>query len=191
MRPLRSKLVVVQQKLCLDCQPYFKLHRSTRPQHLRVDAEGTTRPLLICKECELSTRVTEFNNWTPKQREEDPKYPYMEEVKRTIKRQSKGEKWYETGQKMKIALREIKEDIKIEKRELNRVSIIEGDAEGNWTMLDDSKSTMSLATSSTSALATLVLRRAKGMAESLFTTILKCDKMLDATTFAGEQNGDL
>ena len=171
---------------CKDPAPYFKLFRSTRPRHLWVDSEGHSKPLLLCKECELSTRVTEFNNWTPQQRLEDPNYPSMNSVKQTITRQSKGEKWYETGQRMKVALREIKEDLKIEKRGINRASLIE-EPEDHWTVVDDRKSTMSLASSSRSERTTLVLRRAKGMAEALFSAILTCDKMLDSVAYAGEQ----
>jgi len=158
---------------CKDPAPYFKLFRSNRPQHLWVDSEGNSKPRLLCRECELSTRVTEFNTWSPQQRLEDPQCPYMNSVKHTIKRQSKGEKWYETGQKMKVALREIREDAKIEKREISRVTLVEVDElEDYWTVVedckDDSKSTLSIASSSRAERATMVLRRANGMAESSF-----------------------
>ena len=99
--------------------------------------------------------------------------PVHELCEHAIKRQSKGEMWYETGQKMKVALREIKEDAKIEKREINRATLVEVDEpEDYWTVVDDCKddckSTLSIASSSRADRATLVLRRAKGMAESLF-----------------------
>ena len=64
----------------------------------------------------------------------------MDAVNKTVKRQSKGEQWYQTGVAMKGARDEIKEEYRLDKIEFNKVQVLGATS--------DVTSVVSLATSS-------------------------------------------
>jgi hypothetical protein len=168
--------------LCRTEERYFKLYCSERPQHLRVDAEGGTHNLRICKQCEQKVREDEWAEWTPAQRAENPKYTEMDTVNKAHKRQCKGERWYQAGLAMKGARDEINEEIRRDRIELNKMQV-DDSVSCDWEVV----STTSMATASRKDKKAAILSKSKSLAFGLIESLMKCDMLMNGFSSAGDR----
>jgi len=143
--------------------------------------------------CEAFHRIEEIKTWTKEERDERPLYATKETVKKDIKRQAKGENWYRSGEQMKKAKTELKEEKAMEQQiQLNQVHVGASSAASECSVLPGPKNSASSITSSISSMSrserkTWVMRKAKSLAAALVNSLLQCNKMVDVVCEAGER----
>jgi len=167
--------------LCKRKEKFFKLFRSERKEHTSTDDEGRRYYQRLCVTCETGRRVEEINGWSQERINEAPTYATEESVSRDIKRQAKGERWYRTGQEMKKAKIELKEEIQLEKI-----------AEINSLCVDNRFNELASLASSVSSLTkaekrTWVMHKSQSLATALVAAIFKCDMMVDVVGEPGDR----
>jgi len=182
----RSETATYRCGLCKIEEKFFKLYCSERPKHLRVDEEGNTHKLRICKQCEQKEREDEWAEWSDEKREENPKYTAMDVINKAHKRQCKGERWYQAGLAMKGARDEINEEIRKDKIELNKMQVDESVSSDQWEMVSMS----SLATSSRKEKKTAIMMKSKSLAFALIDQLMKCDMLMNGFANAGKRMKD-
>ena len=98
-----------RDRQCYFCpcrQPFFKMFRSMRDYHIswaESQWENHEGPVLMCINCELDERRAEMARWDKQGISYEDSYGTMAEVKKDIKRKSKGDQWMKQAQMMKQA----------------------------------------------------------------------------------------
>jgi len=136
--------------ICGTPERHFKMYRSDHAEHLRYDGEGTVFRPRICKGCELAKRMHIWDRWSEDQKKADPTYATLDAVGKTFKLQCKGQNWFQTGVAIKKAREEVREEVRLDRIELNKAQVA-------GSTMDDMASTTSLSTASKSERQTAVL----------------------------------
>ena len=121
---------------CFTHWPYYKLYRSNRADHIKYDDEGKAFHKRLCENCEYRIRIIETDDWSLRpenERNDDPDYATYERVRRDLRKQAKGESWYQTGVAMKRAKAELKEEVAMDSSmpQVNQVVCVDGNSAGS------------------------------------------------------------
>ena len=184
---------------CFKHWPYYKLFRSDREQHVKYDDEGKTYHMRLCADCEHHFGIIETDDWSLRpenERNDDPEYATMARVIRDIRKQSRGESWYQTGVAMKRAKAELQEERAMERTlQVNRAVCVEvfengtNNNQGGTPMdVDAQSSVSSVSPLSKQERKRWVMQRSKSIAEGLINALMKCSATWDAFETAGDRS---
>ena len=184
---------------CSNCSthcPYYKLYRSDRADHIKYDDEGKAFHKILCQDCEHHFRIIEVSDWSKRpenERNDDPDYASYDRVRRDLRKQARGENWFQSGVAMKLAKAALKEEAAMgtSMPQINQAVSVDGNSavsSMDGAMDVDAQSTTTSASSrSRKERRTWVMKKSKSIAEGLVNALLKCNMTHGSFEEAGER----